>query len=555
MAIDYNLLKLTPPEPTVKVMTAQDYLSGSQAIRDARRKKAIEFAMRSGIDAKGELNTEAMRQSLISQGFGENADQVVREVSMARLGDAATTAKTGADIAAAVEMGLIDPKMAANLFGKQIIETEIDPSQTQSQIFRGVPGAKLPGEAGYIAPTQSTQPDVDADGNIIIRASGNGSTTVSQMTPPQEPRQFTARERGAQAVPDYISGFVKFGEKSQAEATTPSQAQASFTWKLPENKKDQERILEVAQNLGFSGATSGLESWIYDTADALVDRKKYVPKKPGAEGYYEARAEQTLADSTRPSEVATKARNLAEYLYTGRNTDISQDIEREKLGFQRAAEARAREKDEREKDQTLTSRNKQLSSDATVEQAATAAFLNGKFLTGLEQADRIIRSIERGERVSPSDVLDFSKTVSVVADENPTIDGMRSALSLLYKGPLPKEVSSELAKINKFESQSHWDDFLANSAEFLYKSGKITRETIVQSLRDIATKVRSKKGLGPDITDTDLYKKYLPKTAGDALRGGAKPKDAKPAGAAPASGPKVGDKRDDGKVWTGKAWR
>lgn len=100
MPLNYDLLKLTPPEPTIKTMSAKDYLEGVRGIRDQRRKSAIEEAMRSGIDAKGDLDTEAIRKSLISQGFGEDADRVVREVSMSRLGDVSTTFDVGTKLKA-----------------------------------------------------------------------------------------------------------------------------------------------------------------------------------------------------------------------------------------------------------------------------------------------------------------------------------------------------------------------------------------------------------------------------------------------------------------------
>lgn len=270
MAINYDLLKLTPPEPTIKYQSAQEFLSGSQAVRDARRKRAIEESVRSGIDAEGNLSTDAIRQSLIAQGFGEDADRVVREISMARLGDAASTADIGYKLSNMAAAGIIDPRIAENLFRTQNVPVYAEPEPDQSWT-NGIP------------PSQATQPitapDSQTDGTIHVRS--------TDMAPPQAAREVVGMKesRGAQAVPDYLKNMVQFGGVQGSSSGQEGSTSASrMSWNIPTEEELKKYALQTANALGYdmTSAAAPLQEQMRARAEAAVPQVApfYPPMDP-----------------------------------------------------------------------------------------------------------------------------------------------------------------------------------------------------------------------------------------------------------------------------------
>lgn len=311
MPLNYDLLKLTPPEPTIKTMSARDYLEGVRGIRDQRRKSAIEEAMRSGIDAKGDLDTEAMRKSLISQGFGEDADRVVREVSMARLGDVSTTFDVGTKLKAGVDAGIISPEVAQRAMGttQSISKT---PSQTRidSSWMDGVPGQPI---------TQSSEP---SDGQTV-RITGSTET----MQPLYE---YERTESKAQAVPEYSANLIDFAKKQNEESIGDIQTTGSgLKYTLPEGA-DKQYIIAAAKTLGYTGSSSeAIDSELTQRAMAQVAQPVLTPKGYGTKELLEARAEYAQKMAEYPALVAQKKAELIKQLEAGQATRFGQSTTKE----------------------------------------------------------------------------------------------------------------------------------------------------------------------------------------------------------------------------------
>lgn len=61
-----------------KFKSASDIMKGMMEVREMRRKYAIERAIRESLNSDGYVVIEDFRRNLISYGFGENVDSVVR---------------------------------------------------------------------------------------------------------------------------------------------------------------------------------------------------------------------------------------------------------------------------------------------------------------------------------------------------------------------------------------------------------------------------------------------------------------------------------------------
>jgi hypothetical protein len=532
MPVNYDLLKLTPPEPTVKVMSAQDYLSGAQAIREARRKKAIEEAVRSGIDAKGDMNTEAMRQSLIAQGFGEDADRVVRDISMARLGDISTTFDVGTKLKAGVDAGIISPEIAQRAMGttSQIVRTPFEEKQDLS-MFEGVPGAALSQESTY-----QTEPTED------------GFVRIPRPTDDMAPLyNQTTVDTKAQAVPEYSANLINFAKKQNEESLGEIRTSGTeLKYTLPEGT-DKQYILDAAKTLGYTGSTSiEIDAELTQRAMSQVPKPVLTPKGYGAKDLLEAQAEFAQKMTEYPALIAQKKAELIKQLEAGQSARFGQERARKSESMAEDTQSRERAEFTRKREAAKTLVDQGITSKLMPDADVTA--LQDKFVPALDDivkatqgfggamgaavamakidgsvnADNVISKLVAGGAMTSSDAAKLKALMSPEAYSN---------LSMIMKGGSLDAAQKVLGSlgIELGEGRGMSDAWKKAALHNVYKQAKT---------HGMTSKYFS------DITGEPL-------SAAETLRskgvGQTKPTQDK--------SPKVGDKRSDGKVWTGKAWR
>ncbi len=313
MPLDYNLLKLTPPEPTIKYQSAQDFLKGAQETRDARRKRAIEEAMRQGVDSTGELNELALRKSLADAGFGEDAESVVRSITSPRADDVSKIATLGMQLKELVDAGIVSREKAEELMGNtaQISRTPVSPS-SDTTWMAGVP------QTQGIADSQA---GISEDGSIRITA---------QQDEMQPLYDYERKESKAQAVPQFAANLIDFAKKeNELSLGDISTTGSALKYTLPTGA-DKDYILAAAKTLGFTGNTSeAIDSELTQRAMAQVPKPVLTPKGYDVKSRMEARAEYTQKMAEYPALVAQKKADLIKQLEAGQAARFGQGVTRE----------------------------------------------------------------------------------------------------------------------------------------------------------------------------------------------------------------------------------
>ncbi len=332
--LNYDLLRLTPPAPTIRSQSAKDFLEGSQAIRDARRKKAIEEAMRKGVDPTGEWNELALRKSLADAGFGEDAESVVRSITSPRADDVSKITALGMQLKELVDAGVVSREKAEELMGNtaQITRT---PYQVADQSWSaGVAQSQAAPQTEYA----STGTE---DGTVRI------TTTPEVLDPLYEQSSKTSK---AQAVPQFAANLIDFSKK--VDETTLGDVSASpsgsITYTLPKGD-DGKYILTHAATLGYTATDSvSLDAQLDARAKALVPQPVFAQKGPDMKSWYEAQAEYKKAVAEYPAKFTQQKAVLIKELEAGQAARFGQKATKIAQDVTKAQEARAGRKERTE---------------------------------------------------------------------------------------------------------------------------------------------------------------------------------------------------------------
>jgi len=326
--LNYDLLRLTLPAPTIRSQSAKDFLEGSQAIRDARRKKAIEEAMRKGVDPKGEWNEQALRQSLADAGFGEDAESVVRSITSPRAEDVSKITTLGMELKNLVDAGIVSRERAEELMGNtsQITRTPVSQS-SDTAWMEGIPSSQATPQAEYA----STGTE---DGTVRI------TTQPEQMNPLYEQ---TSSSKKAQAVPQFAANLIDFSKKF--DETTLGDVSASpggvITYTLPAGD-DGKFVLAGAHTLGYTAQDSAsLDAEIKERARAMVPQPVFAPKGRDAKSWMEAQAEYKKAVAEYPAKYAQQQALLIKELEAAQAARFGQKATKIAQAVTRAQERRA----------------------------------------------------------------------------------------------------------------------------------------------------------------------------------------------------------------------
>jgi hypothetical protein len=241
----------------------EDIFKGMQNVREMKRKRAVEEAIRKGVGPDGIMNPDNIRQSLAASGFGENADEVVREISMKRQGDVKSTAELGVMLKGLVDGGYINEAKARELYENTVLSsprpsTKIADSESQimadaaSFVGEGEPQSQTPITQPTGSPGAGTTRSVVGETEAIIRPEGDIKPTGGEYKLQDIGPQTEQSRRAAQATPDYAADLINWGKKPEAGVVDSGNiSTTTFDYMLPTETRDLEETLTAYQRLGY----------------------------------------------------------------------------------------------------------------------------------------------------------------------------------------------------------------------------------------------------------------------------------------------------------------
>lgn len=194
---------------------AEKLQTADKALRDLKRKRAIERATAESIDAKGDFKEELARESLKKSGFGEEADTLVNEITSKKTAKTKENIDFRKNLLEAVALGTVKQDVAEKLFGGPLQDTVLP--QTPAPAAPQLPPVVSPDvrSGGLSQAAQAlikgSQPQI---GPQVAQQAP--TTTISQpsLQNPSQPSQSNLFPKYAQVGP---MDFSQFGGSSQKQ--------------------------------------------------------------------------------------------------------------------------------------------------------------------------------------------------------------------------------------------------------------------------------------------------------------------------------------------------
>lgn len=390
-----------------KFTSMEDIFKGMQNVREMRRKRAIEDAIKTGVGPDGQFSGGRVRQSLTDAGFGEDADAVVRDIAMRRQGDVKSTAELGVALKGLVDNGIINESRARELFDNMTLREPIGTSTTSTVTTASTPAQSTSTGTGQIDETQlmqqaqsfvdeapksqpsgspgsGTRQSVVGATEAIIRPEGElqptgGVDSLTDIGP-----QTRTRRTEAQAVPDYASDLINWEKQEPDTSGERSRAPAISEYTLPTDADDLKNTKIALSRMGIA-VDDKTTSEDIDAKLKLIAISEAGPapiraKATTIDGFMKADAEYNKAMKDYYSDIAKNFQSLIEKVNMGRGTKFTESQATEQLALARRKDAReaqaqgiAVSKWEAEKKRTRASENPELSSDVTSPDAAADA--------------------------------------------------------------------------------------------------------------------------------------------------------------------------------------
>lgn len=230
-------LEFTKEDP-VKWNT-KDLLTQQNEIRDLKRKRAIERSIAGSVDKDGNFSEASMRQRLIEEGFGENADEIVNKFTTERTKKAIESLDTKEKATNLFSQGIINKAEYDRLVGaeeklvdeepkavtqKATSETDWqDPSKDSEEMKATPEWQKLYGGTSQ-STTQAPQADGSKIGEVVVPGKVKTPKEQEQEWGPlgkfrnpkvvQSPPQFTPKYATFSSDVDIDKYMGKSGKES-----------------------------------------------------------------------------------------------------------------------------------------------------------------------------------------------------------------------------------------------------------------------------------------------------------------------------------------------------
>lgn len=333
----------------VKMKTAR------QEFRDLQRKTAVEKAKRDALKPDGTLDGNKLRTSLISQGFGENADELVNAVAKERSSAAATESTDLNRDYMDLLKGLITPQEFNRRHSGQTTimskpsETDMDTSWMKDIPQDNVPQKQIPGNVSQNNfPVKNTEEQVS--GNEIIVPGSTGKTSKGMILPEfssyGSSQESIIKEEGPQITPQYLKSGVR------AEDLLPKNADGSvgggiLSYQLPKDSTEKVRAIDAAGTL--LGST-------FDKNDPEVQKKIDSRMSQIAESQVPELSPVSFGSSQeyfkymqeRPSKIAKAKAELIDKFEAARSSRVSQGLTERSTATGERSQAITQKKTEQE---------------------------------------------------------------------------------------------------------------------------------------------------------------------------------------------------------------
>lgn len=460
--------------------------------RELKRTKAKEKAMALAVDKAGNFSPDAARKSLFADGFGEDADKVISEISSRRLGDIDKNYDLQRKMFLDVQAGLISPEYYKKYFNTSVekVGEVVDNDRTDIRVNPETfePMSDKVGEYKLPAPA--------ADIKL-------GDIPLTAQTPKM---RSVYEDRPAQAAQPYASDMFKDVQSPISE----NKPTFSTNFVFPSvNKEATESAAKYELGLeNLTGSDAEKQKVISEKIVESVLRRNPEPKLIAYKGDYSA-YQGALRDwvSSVEKDISQKRKDIE----AGGRT--FQGETRAQAGEQRAqtAEQRAKAGESRTvedfklaKAGTKASENDMLSGDVT-DQAARikAEELTNAYITLRSK----VPSVLKGDIAT---VIDFAKDASKITNADNTLEGARTFLARLYGPEIGLAFADEYSRIKNMDASysvpSAFRNFLDKTP--LVRKTNPNKDEVTKILFEVAEKAKSAKGLGPAIgkdEDLDFY--------------------------------------------------
>jgi len=244
---------------------AEKLQTADKALRDLKRKRAIERATAESIDAKGDFKEELARESLKKSGFGEEADTLVNEITSKKTAKTKENIDFRKNLLEAVALGTVKQDVAEKLFGGPLQDTIKEQTPAAPQLppvaSPDVRSGGLPLSPAAQALIKGSQGPQQASPTTQIQSAPITSTS-------QGPSQSNLSPRYAQMGP------MDFSQLAGGESKV-----APITFSLSDDP-----LLASYQKKAAAGALGGLDDKASNETIAArieqIAQNKFPEKKP-----------------------------------------------------------------------------------------------------------------------------------------------------------------------------------------------------------------------------------------------------------------------------------
>jgi hypothetical protein len=192
-----------------------DLKESANKLRELNRQRAIQKATSDALKPDGTIDYDAARKSLISQGFGENADQLVNAMSGTRTEAAKMESESRNRDYMDMIKGLLSPaEFVKRHQGQDIVTTK--PSEAPTSSYNLLTDKDIPGnvETPKISPNQISSQinpnEISIQGQEFKSKASEGKL---QDTIPQN--VYTTTKSGPQITPDYLKSDIDVNKLSE----------------------------------------------------------------------------------------------------------------------------------------------------------------------------------------------------------------------------------------------------------------------------------------------------------------------------------------------------
>lgn len=205
---------------------AEKIQTADKALRDLKRKRAVEKATAESIDSKGDIKEDIARESLKRSGFGEEADTLVNEITTKKTAKSKENLDFRKNLLEAVALGTVKQDVAEKLFGgplQDTVQTQAPASVPESVVeppvvSSDVRSGGLPLSPAALALINGSKPQVgpqQAPPAVQSAVQSAPITTTSQASSqsPSQPSQSNFSPRYAQMGPMDFSQLNGDGSK------------------------------------------------------------------------------------------------------------------------------------------------------------------------------------------------------------------------------------------------------------------------------------------------------------------------------------------------------